>query len=412
VSISKDSNYLPSSIDIEDIAIAEPVEDGEFQTASVVTISAGHAVHDTYTAFLPPLLPKFIEIFSLSKTEAGLLSVFLSAPSILQPVFGYLADRISLRIFVILAPTITAVMMSLLGIAPGYWTMALFLIFVGFSSAGFHATAPVMISTLSGKRLGKGMGFWMVGGELGRTLGPVVAVTAIRFVDLNGLPWLMPGGLITSGLLYLRLRKVADSRPDSSQHLDWRSTIESLRPMAVPVLGLLATRAFLLPALSTYLPVYLTDEGAELWFAGVSLSIMEAAGVVGAFLGGTISDRLGRRSVLAISMSAASILVLLFVATSGWLQIILLPLMGLAAFSTAPVMMAVVLESAPNNRATANGIYMALSFLSRSAALLMLGALGDRSGLGLAFQISSFIMLLGVPFIRLLPKRVPQLRVE
>jgi FSR family fosmidomycin resistance protein-like MFS transporter len=323
-------------------------------------------------------------------------------------VIGYLADRISLRAFVILAPTITAVMMSLLGMAPSYWTMAFFLILVGFSSAGFHATAPVMISALSGKRLGKGMGFWMVGGELGRTLGPVVVVTALRFVDLNGLPWLMPGGLIASGLLFLRLKNVPERRPDSTSDLDWRSTLESFRPMIVPILGLLATRAFLLPALSTYLPIYLTDEGAELWFAGVSLSIMEAAGVAGAFLGGTISDRLGRRRVLAISMVAASVLTLLFVATKGWVQIILLPVLGLAAFSTAPVLMAVVLESVPNNRATANGIYMSLSFLSRSAALLILGAVGDRFGLGLAFQISSFIMLLGVPFIGLLPKRATQ----
>jgi len=214
--------------------------------------------------------------------------------------------------------------------------------------------------------------------------------------------------VITSIFLYFRLRNVPESRPDSKDGLDWRATIESLRPMTVPILGLLATRAFLLPALQTYLPIYLTDEGAELWFAGVSLSIMEAAGVLGAFLGGTISDRFGRRRVLAISMSAAPILTLLFVATEGWAQIILLPLMCLAALSTAPVMMAVVLESVPNNRATANGIYMSLSFLSRSAAVLILGALGDRFGLGLAFQISAFIMLLGVPFIRLLPKRVPQ----
>jgi FSR family fosmidomycin resistance protein-like MFS transporter len=178
--------------------------------------------------------------------------------------------------------------------------------------------------------------------------------------------------------------------------------------MIIPVLGLLATRAFLLPALSTYLPIYLTDEGAELWFAGVALSLMEGAGVLGAFLGGTISDRIGRRRVLAISMSAASILTLLFVASAGWLQVVILPLLGLAAFSTAPVMMAVVLESSPNNRATANGIYMSLSFLSRSVALVILGALGDRFGLGLAFQVSSFILLLGVPFIYFLPKRAPQ----
>jgi FSR family fosmidomycin resistance protein-like MFS transporter len=166
-------------------------------------------------------------------------------------------------------------------------------------------------------------------------------------------------------------------------------------------------RAFLLPALSTYIPTYLTDEGAEIWFAGISLSLYEIPGIAGAFLGGTISDRFGRRRVLAVSMLSASILTLLFVATTGWVQIVLLPILGLASLSTAPVMMAIVLESVPDNRAMANGIYMALSFLSRSGAVLLLGAIGDRYGLGLAFQISSIIMLLALPIIPFLPKKRP-----
>jgi FSR family fosmidomycin resistance protein-like MFS transporter len=107
-------------------------------------------------------------------------------------------------------------------------------------------------------------------------------------------------------------------------------------------------------------------------------------------------------------MTAAPLITLLFIFVDGWARIVLLPLLGLAALSTAPVMMAVVLENAAQHRATANGIFLALSFLSRSAALLILGALADRFGLGMAFQVGSFIMLLGVPVIYFLPKKTPQ----
>jgi FSR family fosmidomycin resistance protein-like MFS transporter len=403
--MSKDTTLLPSTSDVEDITFTEPLDSGEFQTGRVLTIMAGHAVHDTYTAFLPPLLPAFIANLALSRAEAGLLSVFMSAPSVLQPLMGHFADRISLKALIILGPAVTSITMSVLGITSSYWMMAFFLIIAGFSSAGFHATAPVMISTLSGRSLGRGMGFWMVGGELGRALGPIVVAVAIRFLEIQGIAWLMPGGLITSLLIYLRLRDVPERRPDTSKGLDWGAVLKSMRPIMIPVLGLLLTRAFLLPALSTYIPTYLTDEGAEIWFAGISLSLFEIAGIAGAFLGGTISDRFGRRRVLAASMFAAPILTLLFVASEGWVKILLLPILGLAALSTAPVMMAIVLESVPENRALVNGIYLALSFLSRSGAVLVLGALGDRFGLGLAFQISSIIMLLGLPIIPFLPKR-------
>ena len=183
----------------EAAAASQPAEAEQFQTDRVVTISAGHAVHDTYTAFLPPLLPAFIESMSLSKAEAGLLTVFLQAPSLLQPFIGYVADRVSLRFVVILTPAVTATAMSLLGIAPSYAVLAMLLMVVGLSSATLHAVAPVIAGRLSGTRLGRGMGFWMVGGELGRTLGPLIIAAYFIFWpdDLSHTPWLMIGGWLT-----------------------------------------------------------------------------------------------------------------------------------------------------------------------------------------------------------------------
>ena len=74
----------------------------DFRAGRVATVCIAHGVHDTYSAFLPSLLPVFIGAFALSNTKAGLLTVFLQAPSLLQPFIGNLADRVSLRYMVIL----------------------------------------------------------------------------------------------------------------------------------------------------------------------------------------------------------------------------------------------------------------------------------------------------------------------
>jgi len=124
------------------------------QTAKIVTIAAGHAAHDTYSAFLPPLLPVFIERLSLARAEAGLLTVFLQGPSLLQPVIGHLGDRWDLRLAVILSPAITAVCMSLVGVAPGYGALVLLLVTAGLSAAVLHSVAPVLAGRLSAHRLG------------------------------------------------------------------------------------------------------------------------------------------------------------------------------------------------------------------------------------------------------------------
>jgi FSR family fosmidomycin resistance protein-like MFS transporter len=379
-------------------------ETDSFQTSRVLTITGAHAVHDTYTAFLPPLLPAFVSKFALSNTEAGALTVFLQASSFLQPYIGYLADRVSLRYFVILGPATAAVTMSLLGIAPGYALLALLLTIVGLSSSVFHSVAPVVAGRLSGSNLGRGMGLWMVGGELGRTLGPVIIVTAVNLLTLEGTAWLAIAGLVASLLLYVLLRDLPTRPPTDPDPISFRDGLRALKPLMIPLVGVTSARVFMLAALTTYLPIFLTEEGADLWVAGAALTVLEAAGVLGALAGGSLSDRVGRRFVMSAAMVSTPVFMFLFLATSGWLRLPLLLVLGFTSLSVAPVIMAVVQESAPENRSMANGLYMALSFGIRAVAVLALGAAGDMFGLRVAFAASAVAPLLGLPFVALLPR--------
>jgi FSR family fosmidomycin resistance protein-like MFS transporter len=375
------------------------------QTSRVVTIAAAHAAHDTYSAFLPPLLPVFIEKLSLAKAEAGLLTVFLQGPSLLQPLIGHLGDRLDLRFAVVLTPTLTAACMCLLGVAPGYAVIALLLVTVGVSSAVLHSLAPVIAGRLSGNRLGYSMGFWMVGGELGRTLGPIILVSAIAVLGLHGLPWLMVGGVGASALLYLGVRGVSPADRSQEEVGSFPLALRSMRNLLFPLSGVVVFRSFMMAAFATYLPVFLHEEGASLWFAGASLSVLEAGGVIGALVGGSASDVLGRRRVLVASFLLTPILMFLLVLTPGWWRLPLLIPLGFFGLMATPVIMASVQESAPENRALANGIYMALNFVLRALIVVLVGALADQLGMRPAFLACAVLGLLGTPFVFRLPGR-------
>ena len=133
------------------------------------------------------------------------------------------------------------------------------------------------------------------------------------------------------------------------------------------------------------------------------MSILEGAGVVGAFSGGALSDRLGRRRIILISLSATPLLMMAFLSTDGWLRFPLLVLLGAPAFALTPVLMAMVQETFPDNRALANGAYMALNFSLRAVATLVMGLIGDLLGLRTGFWIAAIAPLAVLPMIARLP---------
>lgn len=386
------------------IDTAREQEQQAFKSGDVLTVSSAHLVHDMYSSFISPLLPILIENLSLTKTLAGTLTVFYQGPSLIQPLIGHLGDRVNLRMLVVLAPAISAMMMTMLGVAPAYGWLALLLIVAGLSSAGLHSIGPVLVGLLSGRSLGRGMSFWMVAGEFARTIGPVILVAGVQWLTPRGLPWLMIGGIVASVVLFFRIKEVPGYPPRRGTGASWGQAYAHIRPIFFPLAAVVGTRAMLFSALTAFLPTFLTEEGANLWLAGASLSLMEAAGVVGALSGGLLSDRLGRRRILLIMTVAAPLAVALFLNVGGWAQLAVLLLVGLTLLSTTPVMMALVQERAPESRALANGIFMALNFVTTSLAVVIVGAMGDSFGLRTAIYASIGVMLAGVPFVFLLPE--------
>ncbi len=378
-------------------------EGSVFQTNQVLTIAGGHFIHDTYSAFVAPLLPLLQEKLGTSYALTGGLTIFLQLPSLLNPFIGYIADKISLRYFIILAPGATATIISLTGVTSDYLTLALLLFAAGISVAAFHSPAPAMIGRLAGRRIGKGMSIFMASGELGRTLGPIVAVAGVGWFGLEGIWRLAFGGWLASLVLYFRLRNVsAKPRIEDGRHLP--SIWPKVMKVFPPLIWLTLARISLLVSITTYLPIYMRDiKQSSLWLAAASLTILEAAGVAGALLTGTISDRLGRSRVLFYLLGSAPLLMFAFLYGPDWLIIPLLLALGLTAISPTPVLLALVQDQFPENRALANGLYLALNFLTRALGVWFIGWFADSFGLTQAYTWGAVLAILGLPAILKLP---------
>jgi FSR family fosmidomycin resistance protein-like MFS transporter len=381
---------------------ARPRVERAFRTGQVLTLAGAHLVHDVYSSFLAPLLPLLIDKLGLSLTQAGSLTMFQRLPSLINPFIGVMADRVDLRLFIVLAPSVTAVSMSLLGLAPSYAVLALLLIVAGFSTAFFHVPGPVVVARISGKQVGKGMSFWMTGGELARTVGPLFAVAAVSLLTLEGMWPVMTVGIAASVVIYFRVKDIALPSPTKT-HSSLLQTWRAMRHALLPLGGIMLARGFMSGALTSFLPTFVRAEGQSLWVGGMALAVLELSGAAGALLAGTLSDRVGRRWVLLAALSTAPFLLLAFLAVDGWLILPLLVLMGAALFSTTPVIMAMVQDHAGDHPATANGLYMGIAFVIGAVTPFLVGWLADVVGLHSAFAWSAVLSLVSVPLVFALP---------
>ncbi|MCD6401713.1 MAG: MFS transporter [Anaerolineales bacterium] len=370
------------------------------KSKQVFVIGFAHFVHDVYSSFFAPLLPLIIENLSLTLTQAGMLSAIQQLPAILNPLIGYMADRVSLRYFVIFAPAVTATTMSLMGVAPNYFALSMLLLVVGVSIAAFHAPTPAMIARITGNKVGMGMSVFMAFGELARMIGPLFAIWAVSVFSFHGYYPVALFGWLTSFILYTQLKDIpAQSKPKYAL----KNILPQIKSFFVPLVFVMIFRSFLTVSIKTFLPTLMRSQNSSFFMAGAALSVLEFAGVWGAISSGSISDKVGRKPVLISAILVASIVLNIFLRLSGVWAILILLLLGFFALSTSPVFLAMVQDHFPENRSTANGIFMTLSFLLGSLVAIIIGFLGDRIGLHATFQLSAWLCLLAIPFILLLP---------
>ncbi|HIP62272.1 MAG TPA: MFS transporter [Sulfurovum sp.] len=374
----------------------------QFNKSMVLLISFAHFSHDVFAAFLAPLLPLIIEKLGLSLSMVALLDIVRRIPALFNPLLGLVAEKRDVKYFVILTPAITAISMSLIGLAPSYTILIILLLVSGISSALFHIPSPTMVKMASGDKTGTGMSYYMVGGEFARTLGPLLVTAGVSWWGLEGVYKLIPIGIIASVILYYKLRDFETHvKAKKREKGDTKSLLVQYKGFFVTIGLFILFQAAMRSSLTLYLPVYLVQNGASLWYAGIALSILQFSGVMGVFLAGNISDKIGRHRTLLLTAIGSTIFMGLFV---YFQNIFILAILGFFVFASTPVLIAFVQDTNTNMPTFMNSIYMAINFGVSSIIVFAIGYSGDKIGLNDTFVLCN-IMAIGTIVMALLFKR-------
>jgi FSR family fosmidomycin resistance protein-like MFS transporter len=358
--------------------------DRPFDARAAALLTTAHFATDFCQGALPALLPQFVRQFGLSYAAAG--SIILAAnlsSSVLQPLFGVLADKRANAWIIPLGTALSALGLAGVALAPSYRVLLMAVAVLGLGVAAFHPDAVRYAGLVAGSRRTTGMSVFSVGGNAGFAAGPLVVVPLLAAYGAQSIA--LAAAVILAFTVYVFVARETyahHTRPDIAGvrrqllgHDDW--------PSFIRLAGAIVLRSTTFVGLTTFLPLYFVSHFNRSATEGASaLSSLLVAGTVGTLVGGAMADRYGRRAVVRGAFLLLVPLLAAFVAArSPGLAFALIIPAGFVLFLPFSALVVMGQELLPNRTGTASGVTVGLAVTVGGVAAPLLGALADRVGL-------------------------------
>lgn len=360
-------------------------------------LTGGHFCTDLNQGALPALLPFLMADHHLTyAAAAGLMFANSLTSSIIQPLFGYYADRLERPVLLPWSVLLAGAGVALVGWLESYAAIFCAVALSGVGIAAFHPEAARLANLVAGEKKATGLGIFGIGGNAGFAAGPLLATVLILAAGLKAtVVFLLPAVAIWFFLLrrmqgFGRIAAKATAAAPPPGEDNW-SAFSRLSLVVI-------CRSVLFAGLNTFIPLYWLHVLLQSHTAGSSaLTLLFTVGVVGTFFGGRWADRYGYLRVIRYGYLLLLPVLGLFVTTdSPVLAMALLVPIGLGLF--APYSPTVVLgqKYLPRRMGFAAGITMGLAVSVGGVAAPLLGWLADQHGLSFSFLLLTALPLVAV----------------
>jgi len=368
-------------------------------------ISSAHLINDSLQAVIPASYPIIKDSLDITYTQLGLITFILYlTSSVMQPVVGAYADARPSPFILPLGMLLS--LMGMLGIAfaPGYTYVLGAVVFVGLASAIFHPEGARIAYLAAGPRRGLAQSIYQVGGNTGSAMAPLM--TALIFFPFGqfGAIWftlLAAIGIVIQSwiagwyrkqlLLYPRVPK-----PKVTGEVDLAHR-KKIKGAITNILFISFIRSWFGASLGTYFVFFLLEKfNMSIPHAQLYIFTYMGAGIIGTFFGGPLSDRIGRKNVILLSLLGSVPFAIILPFSNELWAFPLLFIIGVINHSSFSVSVVYVQELVPGKVGTVSGLVTGLSFGIGAIGAVVLGAVIDITSLTTVIIACSYLPILGV----------------
>ncbi len=368
--------------------------------ASIFPLSVSHLVTDIYMPVIPAVLPLLIADRGLTFFLAGLLvTSYNLTSSATQPLFGWLSDRHGKQVHVSTSLLISAVFIGLIGVVGSYPLLLACASLAAIGHACFHPNALSLVSRIAtAENRGRVTSLFVVGGNIGYAIGPLLAGGVVALFGLQGLLFLVIPALIMAVILRMVLPRGTMQAPAASPGTDQARV--SFSPLA-SLFAASTLRACAVFTAVAFFPALLISRGFNLFSANLMITLMLFAGVAGQISGGILADAYGKKEFTIISLLCSIPFLLIFLGSTGTVSYLALIVFGFFLWSSFAVSVAMSHEIMPSRVGIASGLMLGVAIGAGGIGVAINGMIADTYSLATALYTIP-VLLVGAALLMFL----------
>jgi FSR family fosmidomycin resistance protein-like MFS transporter len=369
-------------------------------------LALGHMVIDINQGSLPAVLPYLKDALNLSYAATGMIVLTANVTSsLIQPLFGYFADKTARRWLLPLAVLLSSVGLAFTGLAPSYAAVLALVLITGFGVAAYHPEGYRTATAVAGERKATGVSVFSTGGNVGIALGPPLLTALLTGFGLAGSLGMLVPGILVAVLLTAVLPRLSAPPPAAARARANAAGAKTMVGAMSLLILVVAIRSWTQLGFTTFMPFYWKDVlHGDPRLVGTLLAVFLGAGAIGTLAAGPVADRVGvRRYVVSVFLLAAPIAGGFLFVSGGPLVFVMLALLGFVLVSTFTVSVVLGQAYLPRNPGMASGLIVGFAIGAGGLGASVLGWVADHWGLTTALGISAAMPIAGFVAALFLP---------
>ena len=368
----------------------------------LVGLSLSHLLNDMLQSLLPALYPMLKGAYALSFWQIGLITLTNQVTSsLLQPVVGYYTDRHPKPYSLAFGMGFTLVGLLLLSTAATYPWLLLAAAMVGIGSSIFHPESSRLARVASGGKHGLAQSLFQTGGNVGSSLGPLLAAFVVLPRGQGSVGWF---SLVALAAIVLLMRigrwyqKIGMPRPASGRPADHvpPSRAHVRRTLAILLVLVFSKYVYISSIVSYYMFFLIQKFGLSMHDAQLHLFAFLGAVAAGTFAGGPLGDRFGRKLIILTSIAGVLPFALALPYANLFWTTVLSVVIGLVLSSAFSAILVFAQELVPNRVGLVSGLFFGFAFGVGGVGAAALGVLADHTSITFVYQVCAFMPALGL----------------